>query len=403
VEPEIRIEDYNYNLTDDKIAKYPLESRDASRILIFRDNLLSESKFSNLTELLPEKSLLIFNNTRVVPARLIFRKESGAYIEIFCLEPYIPAEYNRSFSSTSSCSWKAVVGNAKRWKSGEILFDSGCDALLSEIDLRASIETRLDDKFIINFRWSLDIPFSQVMEMCGKVPIPPYLHRESKDSDRERYQTLYAKERGSVAAPTAGLHFTQTLLKEIDNSTVERGEICLHVGAGTFIPVKSELIIDHKMHSEPFSIEIALLKKILNKLKAQEKIVAVGTTTVRTLESLYYLGVQCKEKGIPKDVTQWEPYNQIKEYSKIDALQALIFWMESENMEVLERKTEIIIVPGYFFKIADVLITNFHQPKSTLLLLISAFIGDKWREMYEYALKSDFRFLSYGDSSILFR
>lgn len=403
MKPEIRIEDYNYNLSDDKIAKYPLESRDASKILIFRDNIISESKFSNLTELLPANSLLIFNNTRVVPARLIFRKETGAYIEIFCLEPYRPAEYNRSFSSTSSCSWKAVVGNAKRWKSGEILFDSGSDTLLSEIDLRASIEARVDDKFIINFRWTLDIPFSQVMELCGKVPIPPYLHRESKDSDKDRYQTLYAKERGSVAAPTAGLHFTQTLLKDIDNSTVERGEICLHVGAGTFIPVKSELIRDHKMHSEPFSIEIALLKKILIKLKTQEKIVAVGTTTVRTLESLYYLGVQCIEKGFPNDVTQWEPYNQLKDYSVIEAIQALIIWMESQKTDVLERKTEIIIVPGYSFKLAEVLITNFHQPQSTLLLLISAFIGDKWREMYEYALKNEFRFLSYGDSSILFR
>ncbi len=403
MEPEIRIEDYNYNLTDDKIAKYPLECRDASRILIFRDNLISESKFSNLTELLPDKSLLIFNNTRVVPARLIFRKKTGAYIEIFCMEPFMPSEYNRSFSSTSSCSWKAVVGNAKRWKSGEILFDSGSDKFLSEIDLRASIETRIEDEFIINFRWSLGIPFSQVMELCGKVPIPPYLHRESKDSDRERYQTLYAKERGSVAAPTAGLHFTQKLLQNIDESTVERGEICLHVGAGTFIPVKSKLIRDHKMHSEPFSIEISLLKKLLIKLESQEKIVAVGTTTVRTLESLYYLGVQCKEKRFPNDVTQWEPYNQLKDYSVGEAIQYLITWMEYEKIDVLERKTEIIIVPGYNFKLTDVLITNFHQPQSTLLLLISAFIGDKWREMYEYALKNEFRFLSYGDSSILFR
>ncbi|MDP3437006.1 MAG: S-adenosylmethionine:tRNA ribosyltransferase-isomerase [Bacteroidales bacterium] len=403
VEPEIRIEDYNYNLTDDKIAKYPLECRDASRILIFRDNSISESKFANLTGLLPEKSLLIFNNTRVVPARLIFRKETGAFIEIFCLEPYTPTEYNRSFSSTSSCSWKAVVGNAKRWKSGEIRFDSCSDLLLSEIDLRATVEDKIDDKFIINFRWSLEIPFSQVMELCGKVPIPPYLHRESKDSDRERYQTLYAKERGSVAAPTAGLHFTERLLEDIDNSTIERGEICLHVGAGTFIPVKSRLIIDHKMHSEPFSIEIALLRKILIKLENQEKIVAVGTTTVRTLESLYYLGVQCKEKGFPNDVSQWEPYNQDLIYSVKESIMALINWMESENIDVLERRTEIIIVPGYNFKLSDVLITNFHQPQSTLLLLISAFIGDKWRAMYEYALKSDFRFLSYGDSSILFR
>ncbi len=403
MEPEIRIEDYNYNLTDVKIAKYPLECRDASKILIFRDNSISETKFSNLAELLPESSLLIFNNTKVVPARLIFRKETGAYIEIFCLEPFMPSEYNRSFASTSSCSWKAAVGNAKRWKSGEIYFDSCSDEILSGINLRASVEDKADDKYIINFRWSGEIPFSQVMELCGKVPIPPYLHREAKDSDRERYQTLYAKERGSVAAPTAGLHFTDTLLNKINNSTVETGEICLHVGAGTFIPVKSQLIRDHKMHSEPFSVEISLLRKILKKHEKGEKIVAVGTTTARTLESLYFLGVQCINSNFSQDVTQWEPYNQGVNYSVKEALEALINWMEGEKREVLERRTEIIIVPGYNFKIVDVLITNFHQPQSTLLLLISAFIGDSWRELYDYALKSDFRFLSYGDSSILFR
>jgi len=403
VEPEIRIKDYNYYLSDDKVAKYPLESRDASRILIFKDNLISESIFSNLTELLPSRSLVIFNNTRVVPARLIFRKETGAFIEIFCLEPFKPREYNRSFSSTSSCSWRAVVGNAKRWKSGEIYFDSCSDEVLSKINLTASIEERRYENFIINFRWSLDIPFSEVMELCGKVPIPPYLHRESKDTDRERYQTLYAKERGSVAAPTAGLHFTEKLLEDIDNSTVEREEVCLHVGAGTFIPVKSSYIKDHKMHSEPFSVELALLKKILIRHLKGEKIVSVGTTTARTLESLYYLGVQCKENGYPGDVAQWEPYNQIMSYPVKEAIEALIVWLESEKRDVLERRTEIIIVPGYSFKLVDVLITNFHQPQSTLLLLISAFIGDKWRELYDYALERDFRFLSYGDSSILFR
>jgi S-adenosylmethionine:tRNA ribosyltransferase-isomerase len=403
VEPEIKIEDYNYILPEQKIAKFPVDLRDHSRILIFRDNNISDTKFLNLDELLPESSLMVFNNTKVVPARLIFKKITGAHIEIFCLEPYSPSEYNRSFSAHNSCSWVAVVGNIKRWKEGVVKFDSVGHQDLDNIDLTAVIEGKIDDKYIIKFNWKGDFAFSQVMEMCGKVPIPPYLRRETEESDKERYQTLYAKERGSVAAPTAGLHFTDYVLNRIDEKGIERAEVCLHVGAGTFIPVKSKYVADHRMHSEPFTISFNLIAKILDAHLNKRNIISVGTTSVRTLESLYYLGIQCINNGFPGDISQWEPYEGSYNISVAQSLEALINWMKKENMSILERRTQIIIVPGFKFKLCNILITNFHQPQSTLLLLISAFVGNYWKEIYNYALNNDFRFLSYGDSSILFR
>ena len=403
VRPPIKIIDYNYNLPDDRIAKFPLENRDDSKILIFKDNSIGESKFSNLAELLPENSMIVFNTTKVVPARIIFKKESGAYIEIFCLEPYIPSEYNSSFAAKRTCSWVAVVGNAKRWRSGSVQFNSNGDKDLESINLTATVEERRDDKFIVKFEWSGDKPFSEVMDLCGKVPIPPYLKRDSQPLDRERYQTLYATNRGSVAAPTAGLHFTQKVIDQIDIRSIIRKEVSLHVGAGTFIPVKSEMIHDHKMHSEPFSVTMDVIEAILGKKIAGLPIISVGTTTTRTLESLYFLGIQCLENGFPSNVTQWEPYLKSSVYSVEESLNALIEWMKQDGSSVLERKTEIIIVPGFKFRIVDILITNFHQPQSTLLLLISSFIGESWRAVYNYALKNEFRFLSYGDSSILFR
>jgi S-adenosylmethionine:tRNA ribosyltransferase-isomerase len=403
VKPQIKIIDYNYNLPEEKIAKYPLENRDDSKILIFKDNSIGESKFSNLAELLPDNSLLVFNITKVVPARMIFKKESGAIIEIFCLEPYNPSEYNRSFDSKNSCSWIVVIGNAKRWKSGYVLFDSQANKDLQSLYLTAQIEERIDDKFIVRFNWRGENSFSEVMDLCGKVPIPPYLKRDSQALDTERYQTMYATHRGSVAAPTAGLHFTQNVIDEIDKKSIKRENVSLHVGAGTFIPVKSETIQDHKMHSEPFSITINVLTEILEKQRSGLPVISVGTTTTRTLESLYYLGIQCLEEGFPSNVSQWEPYNRSLYYSTEESINALINWMKSESIDTLERRTEIIIVPGYKFRIVDILITNFHQPQSTLLLLISSFIGDSWRDLYNYALSNEFRFLSYGDSSILFR
>lgn len=401
MEPKIRISDFSYNLPEDRIAKYPLPNRDDSKILIFKNKQINESKFSNLAELLPKESLLIFNNTKVVPARLIFRKDSGAYIEVFCLEPYIPEEYNTSFAASEACSWVCIVGNSKKWKSGHVNFNSHGDDKLEEHQFKAKILKRIEDKFVIEFSWSSGIPFSQLMETCGKVPIPPYLKREAEDSDTERYQTLYAQYRGSVAAPTAGLHFTNIVINKIEQKGIIKSEVCLHVGAGTFLPVKSEFIKDHNMHSEPFSVSKDLLIKLLN--LGDKKVIAIGTTSTRCLESLYYLGVQCIESGSPSIVGQWEPYDKEYHYTLKDSLEAILKWMERTDITRLDTKTSIIIVTPFKFRIVDILITNFHQPQSTLLLLISAFVGDEWARIYDYALNNEFRFLSYGDSSILFR
>lgn len=401
MEPKIRISDFSYNLPEDRIAKYPLPNRDDSKILIFKNKQINESKFSNLVELLPKESLIIFNNTKVVPARLIFRKDSEAYIEVFCLEPYIPEEYNTSFAASEACSWLCIVGNSKKWKSGHVNFNSHGDDKLEEHQFKAKILKRIEDKFVIEFSWSSGIPFSQLMETCGKVPIPPYLKREAEDSDTERYQTLYAQYRGSVAAPTAGLHFTNIVINKIEQKGIIKSEVCLHVGAGTFLPVKSEFIKDHNMHSEPFSVSKDLLIKLLN--LGDKKVIAIGTTSTRCLESLYYLGVQCIESGSPSIVGQWEPYDKEYHYTLKDSLEAILKWMERTDVTRLDTKTSIIIVTPFKFRIVDILITNFHQPQSTLLLLISAFVGDEWARIYDYALNNEFRFLSYGDSSILFR
>lgn len=401
MEPKIRISDFSYNLPEDRIAKYPLPNRDDSKILIFKNKQINESIFSNLVELLPKESLIIFNNTKVVPARLIFRKDSGAYIEVFCLEPYIPEEYNTSFAASEACSWLCIVGNSKKWKSGHVNFNSHGDDKLEEHQFKAKILKRIEDKFVIEFSWSSGIPFSQLMETCGKVPIPPYLKREAENSDTERYQTLYAQYRGSVAAPTAGLHFTNIVINKIEQKGIIKSEVCLHVGAGTFLPVKSEFIKDHNMHSEPFSVSKDLLIKLLN--LGDKKVIAIGTTSTRCLESLYYLGVQCIESGSPSIVGQWEPYDKEYHYTLKDSLEAILKWMERTDITRLDTKTSIIIVTPFKFRIVDILITNFHQPQSTLLLLISAFVGDEWARIYDYALNNEFRFLSYGDSSILFR
>ncbi|OFY45039.1 MAG: S-adenosylmethionine tRNA ribosyltransferase [Bacteroidetes bacterium GWF2_40_14] len=401
VEPEIRISDFSYNLPEEKIAKYPLHNRDDSKILIFKNRVISESKFSNLVELLPEDSLMIFNNSKVVPARLLFKKDSGANIEIFCLEPHFPVDYNTSFAATENCSWVCVVGNSKKWKNGYVLFNYNNDTDLANYHFKAKILKKTEDKFIIEFSWESGVPFSELMELCGKVPIPPYLKRDAESTDKERYQTLYARYRGSVAAPTAGLHFTNEVIKKIESKGIDKAELCLHVGAGTFLPVKSELIKDHNMHSEPFTVSDELLTKLLNHDK--KRIIAVGTTSARCLESLYYLGIHCIESGYPSSVSQWEPYDRKYKFTLEESLTALRGWMKSNGKNTIDTRTMIIIVPGFKFRVVDILITNFHQPKSTLLLLISAFIGEDWRRIYDYSLANNFRFLSYGDSSILFR
>lgn len=405
MEPKIKIQDYSYNLPENKIAKYPLEKRDDSKLLIFKEKKISERKFSNLAEILPPDSLMIFNETKVVPARLLFKKTSGAVIEIFCLEPVEPGDYAVSFACTKECAWNVVIGNAKRWKSGEVYFL--CDESHSyafNLNLRAELLYKKEENgSVVKFSWDTGVSFSEVLDVCGKIPIPPYLKRDTEALDLERYQTLYAKIKGSVAAPTAGLHFTEKVLAEIDGTGIKRDNICLHVGAGTFVPVKSEYIADHKMHTEPFSVTKPFLYDLLH-LKTGQKVIAVGTTSARCLESLYFLGVQCIKNGKPDAVRQWEPYSDSFDYTLKESVSALIRYMEEHQMDHLTARTGIIIVPSYSFKVVDILITNFHQPQSTLLLLISAFTGDNtWKGIYDYALTHDFRFLSYGDSSVLFR
>lgn len=399
--PEIRIEDYNYTLPDEKIAKYPLSERDASKLLCYKNGTPSENRFSDIASFLPEGAMMVFNDTKVVPARLHFQRETGAHIEIFCLEPVQPGEYVTMFEVTDRCRWKCIVGNVKRWKSDTLyLYNPDSDPAVSAMNLRADLVERTGETSIVEFSWDNGAPFSRVLEICGSIPIPPYLNRDTEDVDLERYQTLYAKYRGSVAAPTAGLHFTEKVLDSIKERNIDVETVCLHVGAGTFLPVKSSLVSEHTMHREPFVVTLQFLKKLLER---KGRLVAVGTTSVRTLESLYYVGVKCLEKGFPEDVCQWEPYQREYPWSFAEAVSALVSYMEERGLSSIQLGTSIIIVPGYEFKVVDILVTNFHQPQSTLLLLISAFVRGDWKNIYDYALEHGFRFLSYGDSSILFR
>lgn len=405
--PEINISDYTYDLPEDRIASYPVAERDASKLLIYNKGVISDTVFSRLPEIIPSDSLMVFNNTKVVPARLLFRRATGAFIEIFCLEPAEPEDYNLCFASTSTCVWNVIVGNKKKWKGEPIklYLPENQDASLEAMDLEAVFEGESDGKIQVRLRWRGGEPFSKVMEMCGKVPIPPYLHRDSESIDTERYQTLYAAYRGSVAAPTAGLHFSDNVLKGLDVRGIERENVCLHVGAGTFLPVKSEAISGHTMHSEPFSISFDTLNRIYNNL-GNKDIIAVGTTSVRTLESLYWLGADCALSGAadwtPSPVGQWVPYESgAKDVPVKDAFGALLEYCGRNNLDRIIDRTRIIIVPSYRYKVVTNLITNFHQPNSTLLLLIAALIGEDWRKVYAYALEHGFRFLSYGDSSLL--
>ena len=400
--PEINIQDYNYILPDERIAKYPLAERDLSKLLIYgSDGSINTDTFNQITAHLPSDHLMVFNDTKVVPARLHFQRETGAHIEIFCLEPVLPEEYVSMFAVTDRCRWKCIVGNVKRWKGDTLsLYNPEASEAVSDMNLKADLIERNGETSIVEFSWSNGAPFSAVLELCGSVPIPPYLNRDTESIDLERYQTLYAKFRGSVAAPTAGLHFTESVLERIRAKGIETGTVCLHVGAGTFLPVKADRVAEHTMHREPFVITRDFLKRLVSYLG---KVIAVGTTSVRTLESLYYIGVSCIETGMPDDVDQWAPYSRTYAYSASESLQALLSYMESKELDSLQIGTSIIIVPGFEFKVVDVLVTNFHQPQSTLLLLISAFVKGDWGRIYDYALSHDFRFLSYGDSSLLFR
>jgi S-adenosylmethionine:tRNA ribosyltransferase-isomerase len=398
--PEIRIEDYSYPLPDARIAKYPLPERDASKLLIYREGSVRERIFRNLAEELPAGSLMVFNDTKVVPARLFFRRPTGAHIEIFCLEPVFPVEYNLNFAATERCRWKCVIGNAKRLKTDEILSLDAEGAEFDAVRPQARLLEREGQVGTVEFSWQGGLPFSSVLELCGRVPIPPYLNRDTEAIDLERYQTLYAHIRGSVAAPTAGLHFTQRVLDEIAAKGIDIENVCLHVGAGTFLPVKSSLVSEHPMHREPFVVSRELLCRLRD---GGRPVVAVGTTSVRTLESLYYVGVRCLEEGGPADVEQWAPYVRTYGPTREEAFDAIIKYLDNNGLQELKVGTRIIIVPGFRFRVVDAMVTNFHQPQSTLLLLISAFVGGDWHTIYDYALSHGFRFLSYGDSSLLFR
>lgn len=402
MKPAIRIDDYYYDLPEDRIAKYPLACRDDSKLLLNLDGTPREALFKDIADYLPANSLMVFNETKVVPARLLFKRDSGALIEVFCLEPKDPVDYQQAFAATGCCVWKAIVGNAKKWKGDTLsLYIEHIDnEEIKAINLKADLISREANAFLVKFSWDGGFSFSQVMELCGKMPIPPYMNRETETIDFTRYQTMYARIEGSVAAPTAGLHFTEKELDAIDAKGIERVKLCLHVGAGTFLPVKSEYIADHTMHGEPFSVS----KEFLTTLSRYcgKELVAVGTTSIRSLESLYYLGVHCIERGEPGVVEQWEPYrDEGYGYSPKAAIDALIKYLDNNNLNSIISRTNLIIVPSYEFKFVTYMVTNFHQPKSTLLLLIAAAVGDGWKQMYGFALDHGFRFLSYGDSSLL--
>ena len=401
MERYININDYDYPLPDERIAKFPLSERDSSELLVYRGGEIIERHFSDIPEMLPEGSLLVFNNTKVVRARLVMHKPSGARVEVFCLEPHAPADYEHAFSVKGECEWSCIVGNLKKWKEGavEIPFDYEGE----HYTLQAYIAERGTREHIVRFEWSAPMTFGQLLEYLGRIPIPPYLNRESEDIDNTRYQTVYSRFEGSVAAPTAGLHFTQPLIEGMREKGFDFAEVTLHVGAGTFLPVKDEDATKHAMHTEHFDVTLATLRKLRENYG---KIVAVGTTSVRTLESLSALAWRIKSgKAYDCDVVgQWELYDIPTEFSGEEALDILILYMEQQGLDRLRAATEIMITPlGYNFRIVRNIVTNFHQPKSTLLLLVSAYLGGDWHRIYDYALSHDFRFLSYGDSSLLMR
>ena len=401
---EIRIEDFDYALPDERIAKYPLEERDSSNLLYWRNGTIEKMHFYDLPDLLSREHLLIYNNTKVIQARLHFQKETGATIEIFCLEPHSPADYNLVFQENKSCVWKCLVGNSKKWKEGALKQTMSIRNILFELRAVRIESANEGMSHLVRFEWdNEDILFSDILSHFGELPIPPYLNRATEEKDKETYQTVYSKIDGSVAAPTAGLHFTKDVLRRLALNGVREDEVTLHVGAGTFQPVKSEEIGDHPMHREIISVS----KRVIEDLIASEgHVVAVGTTSVRTLESLYYLGCRIARNPENPDlmVEQWEPYENDYTLTTREALQTIVDYLNRNHLAAINAATRIMIVPSFQFRVVNKIITNFHQPKSTLLLLISAFVGiDRWRAIYEFAMANDFRFLSYGDSSLLER
>ena len=444
MEHPIKISDFDYELPEERIAKFPLEERDRSKLLIYKDGAISESRFGKIREVLPEETLLVFNNTRVIRARIIMHKPSGARIEIFCLEPCEPSDYERAFAARNGCRWYCMVGNLRKWKEGtlEIQFlhegkeyrlRALCEGPAENSGIRTaeagkeksneysgsheiiehehvSSETTAPPPThgfgrgaqIVRFEWDADLTFGEMLELLGRIPIPPYLCRESQEIDNTRYQTVYARYEGSVAAPTAGLHFTPGLLRQLQETGIAMEEVTLHVGAGTFLPVKEEEVSRHAMHTEHFEIGLDSLRNLRDHTG---HVIPVGTTTVRTLESLGALAARTLRHGSPESertVGQWEIYGIPASLNGYDLLSILIGYLERNGLTKLKASTQIMIAPGYRFRLTNAMITNFHQPRSTLLLLVSALVGEHWREIYDFALSHDFRFLSYGDSSILF-
>ena len=398
---QISIEDYNYSLPDERIAKFPLPKRDESKLLLYRDGKVSESVFKHITDYLPEGSLMVFNNTRVIQARLLFQRATGAQIEVFCLDPAAPHDYELIFQQTEACNWICLIGNAKKWK--EPVLSREITVAGQTVRLSAEKVQSYGETHQVRFSWDGGFSFAEVLDAAGELPIPPYLHRKTEESDLKTYQTVYSKIKGSVAAPTAGLHFTPEVLADLDAKGFGREELTLHVGAGTFKPVKSETIEGHEMHTEYISVRRSTIERVMQNFG---KIIAVGTTSVRTLESLYYIGVTLATHPDATSeelvVRQWMPYEDANNrLTPTEALQNILDYLDKHQLNTLITATQIIIAPGYEFKVVKGIVTNFHQPKSTLLLLISAFVQGDWKNIYDYALGHDFRFLSYGDSSLL--
>ena len=401
---DLEIASYDYPLTEDRIAKYPLEQRDHSKLLIYKEDEIRESAFKNISQELPENALLLFNETKVIQARLQFFKDTGAKIEIFCLEPLAPtSEIQMAFEQKSAVVWKCFIGNSKKWKSGKLTKKLSIEGL--EVEFYAEKKGMDGEAHLVAFSWEPNhLVFSSLLSHSGLVPLPPYLNREAEKDDKDRYQTIYAKQDGSVAAPTAGLHFTDEVFDSLESININIEKVTLHVGAGTFKPVSSDQIGDHEMHTEKITISKSTIENLLDKKK--DKIIVVGTTTMRTLESLYWYGVKLKvdENALFK-IDQWDPYQEKYQINDCleDVLRVILGHMNKYELEVIQGETQLMIAPGYDFKVADILITNFHQPKSTLLLLVSAFLDGNWENVYDYAINNDFRFLSYGDSCLLFK
>ena len=394
---DIAIKDFDYDLPSERIAKFPLEERDKAKLLVLNKEVIQEKTFFELPDLLDKDSLLIFNETKVVHARLFFQKTTGSIIEIFCLEPTSPNEIQIAMAQKGEGYWLCFIGNNKKWKEDSLsktIIHNG-----KEITLSAKRESQKDNAWIVKFNWTKESSFAEVLSIMGVIPLPPYLNREATNEDKEDYQTIYAKQEGSVAAPTAGLHFTEKTFEDLKQKKIASNFITLHVGAGTFKPVSSELIIDHVMHAEKVAVSKQVIQNLIEHL--DKKIICVGTTSVRTIESLYWHGVKLidnKNEDIEIDISQWEPYQKEENITPRQALEAILDRMNRENVDLLCGQTQIIIAPTYKYRIVKAVVTNFHQPKSTLLLLVSALIGDKWKDCYKFALENNFRFLSFGDA-----